>query len=68
MRIIPFEFSFEYWKYGHTFEIQFLHFDWPDGDTSLLGGGWHQGEFWFDCCFWWAIKTRLLSKIFDDLY
>ena len=59
MRFIPFEIDFEYWGLGHTFQIQILHFDWCDGDTCLIGGGWYQGDFWFDCCFWWAIQKAL---------
>ncbi len=63
MRIIPLEVSFELWSLGNTFEIQVLHFDWPDFDTCLIGGGWNQGDLWFDLCFWRAIRWRLLPKI-----
>ena len=65
MRIIPVEVSFELWNSGNTFEIQILHFDWPDGDTCLIGGGWHQGKFWFDACFWWAFRWRFLPKMHE---
>jgi len=67
MRIIPFEINIERAEMKitsvDTFEIQLLHFDWPDGNTCLLGCGWYQGIFWYDIFFWWAIRNRLLPKI-----
>ena len=66
MKIIPFEVSFEYWKNHQTISIGFLHFDWCDGDTYLLGGGLYQGEWWFDCCFWWSFNTRILQPYLEN--
>lgn len=69
MRVIPFEFNIERAMKKlisiDTFEVQFLHFDWSEGDTCLFGLGWYQGVFWIDICFWWAIKTKLLSKLLE---
>lgn len=62
MRIIPVEFSFELWSFRNTFEIQVMHFDWPDGDTCLLGGGWYQGDFWLEIFFWRALRNAVRSS------
>ena len=55
MRIIPIELEFDYWKLGkknfHTLRFAILHFDYPDGDASLLELGWYQGGFVWDFLF-----------------
>lgn len=48
-----------------TLLFSLLHFDWPNGDTSLFEIGWQVGGFRFDLLFWWAIRWKLLPKISD---
>ncbi len=59
MRIIPIEVEFDYWPKHHTLRFAVLHFDWPDGDASLLEIGWYQGDFCFDVLFWGWIGWRI---------
>ena len=65
MRIILFEIELDYWppKY-HTLRFMLLHFDWLDGNTSLLELGWYQGEFTWDFLFFYWLRYRV-SRLFE---
>ncbi len=61
MRIIPFEIEVNYfWRDTRTLSIAIMHFDWPDGDASLLDIGWWMGEF--RCEVLWFGFVRFLRR------